>query len=72
MWQCNLLSIAFLEATPTDIMMIQEPWFGCLVPLHSDTNPDGELVRGFAAHPGWEIFPLKHQKGDWCKVVTYV
>ena len=55
-----------------DIVMIQEPWFSCLVPLRSDTDPDGELVRGFAAHPRWEIFPPKHQKGDWCKVVTYV
>ena len=68
----NPLSIAFLEATSADIVMIQEPWFGCLVPLRSDTDPDGEVVRGFAAHPGWEIFPPKHQKGDWCKVVTYV
>ena len=68
----NPLSIAFLEATSADIVMIQEPWFGRLVPLRSDTNPDSELVRGFAAHPGWEIFPPKHQKGDWCKVVTYV
>ena len=68
----NPLSIAFLEATSTDIMMIQEPWFGCLVPLRSDTDPDGKLVQGFAAHPRWEIFPPKHQKGDWCKVMTYV
>ena len=68
----NPLSIAFLEATSADIVMIQEPWFGHLVPLHSDTDPDGELVRGFSAHPGWEIFPPKHQKGDWCKVMTYV
>ena len=68
----NPLSIAFLEATSADIVMIQEPWFGRLVSLRSDTDPDGEVVRGFAAHPGWEIFPPKHQKGDTCKVVTYV
>ena len=66
------MSIAFLEATSADIVIIQEPWFGRLIPLCSDTNPEGELVQGFAAHPGWEIFPPKHQKGDWCKVVTYV
>ena len=68
----NLLFIAFLQATHTDIVMVQEPWFGCLIPSHSDSNPDGDEVQGFAAHPGWEFFTLKHQKGDMCKVVTYV
>jgi len=42
------------------------------IPSRSDTNPDGDEVRGFAAHPGWEFFSLKHQKGEICKVVTYV
>jgi len=68
----NPLFIAFLQATHADIVMVQEPWFGRLVPSRSDTNPDGDEVRGFAAHPGWEIFAPKHQKGDICKVVTYV
>jgi len=68
----NPLLIAFLQATSADIVMIQEPWFGRLIPSHSDSNPDGKEVCGFAAHPGWEIFTLKHQKGDICKVMTYV
>jgi len=68
----NPLFIAFLQATHADIMMVQEPWFGHLIPSRSDTNPDGDEVHGFAAHPGWEIFAPKHQKGDICKVVTYV
>ena len=72
MQHCNPLSLAFLEATSADIVMLQEPWFGCLIPLHSDTDPNGEQVHGFAAHPGWETFAPKHQKGDVCKVMTYV
>ena len=72
MWRWNPLMIAFLQATPADIVMVQEPWFGHLIPARSDTDPDGEQVRGFAAHPGWETFAPKHQKGDVCKVVTYV
>jgi len=68
----NPMSIAFLQATSADIVMIQEPWFGHLIPLCSDTDPNGEKVQGFAAHPGWEAFAPKHQKGDVCKVVTYV
>jgi len=68
----NPLFIAFLQATSADIVMVQEPWFGRLIPSHSDTDPDGDTVRGFAAHPGWEFFAPKHQKGDICKVVTCV
>ena len=68
----NPLSIAFLQATHADIVMVQEPWFGRLIPSRSDSNPDGEEVRGFAAHPGWEFFAPKHQKGDVCRVMTYV
>ena len=68
----NPLFIAFLQATSADIVMVQEPWFGRLIPSRSDANPDGDVVRGFAAHPGWEFFAPKHQKGDICKVVTCV
>jgi len=68
----NPLFIAFLQATSADIVMVQEPWFGRLIPSRSDTNPKGNKVRGFAAHPGWEFFAPKHQTGDICKVVTYV
>jgi len=72
MWRRNLLFIAFLQATSADIVMVQEPWFGHLIPSRSDTNPDGKEVWGFAAHPGWEFFALKHQKGDICRVMTCV
>jgi len=68
----NPLFIAFLQATHADIVLVQEPWFGHLIPSHSDSNPDGEEVRGFAAHPGWEFFAPTYQKGDICKVMTYV
>jgi len=68
----NPLFIAFLQVTHADIVMVQEPWFSCLIPSHSDSNPDSDEVQGFAAHPGWEFFSPKHQKGDMCKVVTYV
>jgi len=68
----NPLMIAFLQATSADIVLVQEPWFGHLIPLCSDSDPDGEVVHRFAAHPGWETFVPKHQKGDMCKVVTYV
>jgi len=40
----NLLFIAFLQATQADIVMVQEPWFGRLIPSRSDTNPDGDEV----------------------------
>jgi len=68
----NPLFIAFLQATSADIVMVQESWFGRLIPSRSDTNPDSDVVRGFTAHPGWEFFAPKHQKGDICKVVTCI
>ena len=64
--------IAFLQVTPADIVLVQEPWFGHLIPSCSDSNPDGDKVQGFATHPGWEFFAPKHQKGDVCKVMMYV
>jgi len=53
-------------------VMVQELWFGHLIPSRSDSNPDGDEVQGFAAHPGWEFFALKHQKGEVCHIMTYV
>jgi len=43
--QCqNPLLIAFLQATAADIVLVQEPWFGHLIPLRSDSDPNGEMV----------------------------
>jgi len=44
MWKWNPLCIAFLQATSADIVMVQELWFGCLIPSRSDSNPDGDEV----------------------------
>lgn len=42
-----------LQTSNTSILLIQEPWWGRLVPKRSDTNTNGEEVKGTCAHPKW-------------------
>lgn len=48
-----------LETTDANILLIQKPSWGRLVPKKSDTDPDGIEVKGTISHPRWRtILPL--------------
>jgi len=49
---------AILETTLADIILVQEPSWVRLVPLRSDTDPQGDETRGSVNHPKWNaLFP---------------
>ena len=51
--------ISLLETTSAQILLIQEPSWGRLVPKKSDTDPDGITVKGTCSNPNWRtVLPL--------------
>jgi len=68
----NLMFFAFLQDTHADYD-VQEPWFGHINTLRSDTDPDVVEVLGLANHAGWDFLLPKHSGSDvYSKVACYV
>jgi hypothetical protein len=63
---------ALLASSSTDILLIQEPYWGPLVPRHSDTDPHGAPVTGTVAHPAWDIFHPSPHPIHYPQVATFV
>ena len=64
---------AILEmSTDTDILLIQEPWFGTVMTQRLDTDPDGIQQLGPPIHGKWDVHIPKHEAGTKCKVVVYM
>jgi hypothetical protein len=49
----NYKLISLLETTDASCLLIQEPWWGPLVPLCLDSNPNGHPCFGTVKHPLW-------------------
>jgi hypothetical protein len=45
---------SILELTTANILLIQEPPWGQLVPTVSDSDPDGKVRKGTSRHRAWE------------------
>src|ERR1700730_9806174 len=48
---------SILELTTANILLIQEPPWGSLVPLVSDSDPDGTVRKGTSRHLACECLP---------------
>jgi len=68
----NPLFFTFLQDTKADLVLVQEPWFGCINVLCSDTDPDGMEVLGATKHADWDFLLPKHSGTDVCKVACYI
>ena len=55
-----------------DIILIQEPWFGSIATLRSDTDPDGETSNGFPANNKWVTLSPPFPTDTRPKVCIYV
>ena len=56
--QPNALT-TILETTDANILLIQKPSWGRLVPKKSNTDPEGLKVKGTVSHPRWRmILPI--------------
>ena len=54
-----------------DIILIQEPWFGSVTTLRSDTDPAGAPQLGFPLNNKWLIFSPSHPSNVRPKVCIY-
>ena len=54
-----------------DIILIQEPWFGTVATLRSDTDPDGTSQPDFPANNKWLTFSPPHPSNVRPKVCIY-
>ena len=61
-----------LQSSSSDILLIQEPWFGCINVTRTDGIPDGNDVCGTAANNMWECFLPPHLPHEICKVAIYI
>ena len=55
-----------------DIILIQEPWFGSIATLHSDTDPNGNPTMGFPANNKWLTLSPPFSTDARPKVCTYL
>jgi endonuclease/exonuclease/phosphatase family metal-dependent hydrolase len=55
----------------TDILLIQEPWFGNIATLRSDTDPRGSFIRGAPHNNKWDVHIPKLRQGEMCKALGY-
>jgi hypothetical protein len=63
---------ALLETSTADIILMQEPYWGPLVPRRSDVDPDGTKVTGTVNHKGWEVYHPTIVENKYPRVATFV
>ena len=54
-----------------DILVVQEPWFGRIRVMRSDSNKEGKDTLGGTAHPEWTVCYPYHTHDKCVKVITY-
>jgi hypothetical protein len=66
--------ISLLESTTADCVLVQEPWWGTLIPRRSDTDPEGDPSYGTVSHPAWTAFVpgLSSSPDHQPRVITFV
>jgi endonuclease/exonuclease/phosphatase (EEP) superfamily protein YafD len=69
----NFKLTSLLQSTTADCLLVQEPWWGALIPQRSDTDPDGCPTFGTVAHPAWTAFtpPSSSSPDGHPQVVTF-
>ena len=67
----NAIHSSVLQTTTANILLIQEPYWGNLVPSRSDTNTEGNVTWGSYRNDMWETF-LPPRFTDRPRVATFV
>ena len=55
----------------THVLIIQEPWFGTVVTLRSDTDPLGTAQKGAPINDQWNVHLPKHDDEHLCATLAY-
>src|SRR5579863_8776018 len=61
-----------LQSSHSDILLIQEPWYGRVNTLRSDTDPEGAPVLDTVFNNRWHCFLPPHALTEHCKVAIFV
>lgn len=68
----NKRTHAILEmSNDTDILLIQEPWWGTIATQRLDSDPNGTHQYGPPIHGKWDLHLPKHNGEEKCKVIAY-
>jgi hypothetical protein len=59
------------DDTDTHIFLIQEPWYGTVATLRSDTDPTSKAQLGPTINPAWDVHLPKLAPGEACKALAY-
>jgi Endonuclease-reverse transcriptase/Reverse transcriptase (RNA-dependent DNA polymerase) len=70
----NYKLISLLQSSSADCILVQEPWWGNLVPQRSDHDPDGVQTLGTVSHPAWSVFmpSLSTSPDGHPRVITFI
>jgi endonuclease/exonuclease/phosphatase (EEP) superfamily protein YafD len=70
----NFKLVSLLNTSSADCILVQEPWWGHLIPRRSDTNPEGDPAFGTVAHPSWTVFTpsLSASPNSTPRVLTFI
>src|SRR5579863_1147055 len=61
-----------LQNSKSDILLIQEPWYGQVNTLCSDTDPEGVPVLDTVFNNRWFCFLPLHALTEHCKVAIFI
>jgi Endonuclease-reverse transcriptase len=62
---------ALLETSTANILLIQEPYWGQIIPACSDTDPEGETIHSTLNHPSWEVYNPPPSE-EYPRVATFI
>jgi Endonuclease-reverse transcriptase len=70
----NFKLTSLLQSTSADCVLVQEPWWGNLIPWRSDSDLDGDPTLGMVSHPVWSVFTpnLSSSLDGHPQVITFI
>ncbi|KAG2739736.1 hypothetical protein P692DRAFT_20365060, partial [Suillus brevipes Sb2] len=55
-----------------DILLLQEPWYGCIGVARSSTDAQGLDIKGTVANPAWDLFIPESTADGPPRVATFI
>jgi hypothetical protein len=55
-----------------DILLLQEPWYGCIGVAHSSTDAQGLDIKGTVTNPAWDLFIPESTADGPPRIATFI